>query len=65
MISFISTRLAGKKRFDEMRQQAQGDDAPAPEKVEKAEDITLSEVAQLKTRLRPPLRLSGGIKFVC
>ena len=52
MISFISTRLAGKKQFDEMRQQAQGDDAPAPEKVEKAEDITLSEVAQLKTRLR-------------
>lgn len=49
---FWGTRFEARRSFKIDRQHAQGDDAPAPEKVEKAEDTTLSEVAQLKTRLR-------------
>ncbi|NGX88351.1 type VI secretion protein VasK [Rahnella sp. Lac-M11] len=52
LLSFVSLRLSGKKGFDETRQHAEGDDAPAPVKMEKAEDKSQTEVRLLKTRLR-------------
>lgn len=50
LLTYAGTRLSGKKHFDEIRQQAQGDDAPKPEKVEK--DPSQSEIAMLKHHLR-------------
>jgi len=57
LLSFVGTRLAGRKHFDEIRQQAQGDDVPAEEKSTKAEDPQQDEQSRLKTRLRRRYRL--------
>jgi type VI secretion system protein ImpL len=52
LLSFIGTRLSGKKHFDETRQYAQGDDAPAPVKTDKTPDTSQASSVQLKKRLR-------------
>lgn len=52
LMSFVGTRLSGRKQFDEIRQQARGDDIPAPEKAEKADVLFHGESSQLKNRLR-------------
>lgn len=52
LFSFISMKMSAKKQFDELRQQAQGDDAPAPVKETRQENPPLTELAALKTRLR-------------
>ncbi|STQ44417.1 Uncharacterized protein conserved in bacteria [Ewingella americana] len=50
LLTYAGTRLSGKKHFDEIRQQAQGDDIPKPEKVEK--DKSQNEMVLLKRHLR-------------
>ncbi len=52
LLSYVGTRLSGRKHFDELRQQAQGDDAPLPEENAKAGETQQGEPSRLKTRLR-------------
>ncbi len=52
LLSYVGTRLSGRKHFDELRQQAQGDDAPLPEENTPAGETLQGEQARLKTRLR-------------
>lgn len=52
LLSYAGTRLSGRKHFDELRQQAQGDDAPLPEDNAQAGETQQGEPSRLKTRLR-------------
>ena len=52
LLSFFGTRLAGKKHFDEILKQAQGDDNPSPEKTITPQEKSVTALTRLKTRLR-------------
>ncbi|PVZ79404.1 type VI secretion protein VasK [Serratia sp. S1B] len=52
LLSFIGTRQSGKKQFDEVRQQAHGDDERAPTKAVKGDSRGPDSLTQLKTHLR-------------
>ncbi|RYC18325.1 ImcF-related family protein, partial [Yersinia pseudotuberculosis] len=52
LLSYVGTRLSGRKHFDEIRQQAQGDDVSLLKENAKVGDIQQSELSHLKTRLR-------------
>ncbi|WP_145556764.1 ImcF-related family protein [Yersinia canariae] len=52
LLSYVGIRLSGRKHFDEIRQQAQGDDAPLPEENVKEDDTLQGEQSRLKNHLR-------------
>ncbi|WP_145509880.1 MULTISPECIES: ImcF-related family protein [Yersinia] len=52
LLSYVGTRLSGRKHFDEIRQRALGDDVPLLKENAKVGDIQQGEPSRLKTRLR-------------
>ncbi|PVU28418.1 hypothetical protein A8M56_18355 [Yersinia pestis] len=65
LLSYAGTRLSGRKHFDELRQQAQGDDAPLPEDNAQAGETQQGEPSRLKPACAAVTVCSGATKSGC